>query len=112
MLRITVVDNTDPIVLHAEGKLGGPWVAELEKCWRPTAGSAAGKRVRLDLGGATSVDENAKALLSEMVENGVELQANGPMMTSLVDQIVSHSAVKREEHLNGAVCFAVSDHKG
>ena len=88
MLRITVADNGQPVVLHAEGKLRGPWVADLEKCWRSTANSAPGTRLCLDLGGVTSVDENGKALLLAMVEKGVQLRANGPMMTSLVEQIV------------------------
>ena len=99
MLRITVDDNADPIVLRAEGKLRGPWVAELEKCWRSTAGSAAGKRIHLDLRGVMSVDQNAKTLLSEMVEDGVELRANGPMMTSVVEEIVSLTRQRKDRSI-------------
>jgi hypothetical protein len=99
MLRITVDDNADPIVLRAEGKLRGPWVAELEKCWRSTAASAAGKRIRLDLRGVMSVDQNANTLLSEMVEDGVELCADGPMMTSLVEQIVSPARQRKDRSI-------------
>src|ERR1019366_6050608 len=99
MLRITVDDNADPIVLRAEGKLRGPWVAELEKCWRSTAASAAGKRIRLDLRGVMSVDQNANTLLSEMVEDGVELCADGPMMTSLVEQIVFPARQRKDRSI-------------
>ena len=102
MLRITVEDNADPIALRAEGKLSGPWVAELERCWRSTADGATGKRVCVDLGSVTFVDQNGKTLLSEMIERGVQLRATGPMMTSLVEQLVSDSTMKREEHWRGA----------
>ena|ERR1035437_2288719 len=102
MLRITVEDNADPIALRAEGKLCGPWVTELEKCWRSTADGATGKRICVDLEAVTFVDQNGKTLLSEMIERGVQLRATGPMMTSLVEQLVSDSTKKREEHWHGA----------
>jgi len=44
--------------------------------------------ISLDFGGVTSVDKDGKPLLSEMVAKGVQLQADGPMMTS-VENIVS-----------------------
>ena len=50
--------------------------------------------IRLDLGGVASIDKNAKALLSEMVAKGVQLQADGPMMTSVAERIISDSKEK------------------
>ena len=48
--------------------------------------------IRLDLGGVTFVDKNAKVLLSEMVANGVHIQADGPMMASVAERIISDIA--------------------
>jgi len=87
-------------VLRAEGKLIGPWVEELEKCWRSTTNGAAGKCIRLDLEGVTFSDQNAKALLVKMFEDGVELRAGGPMMNSLVGEITSRSARSRGKYFS------------
>ncbi len=69
--------------MYASGRLTGSLVSELENCWKDIPSFDASHPIRLDLGGVTFVDKNAKALLSEMVANGVQPQADGPMMTSV-----------------------------
>ena len=34
MLRITIHDDPGSLTFQLEGKLAGPWVAELEDCWQ------------------------------------------------------------------------------
>ena len=81
---------------------------ELEKCWRSTANGAAGKCIRLDLEGVTFSDQNAKALLVKMFEDGVELRAGGPMMNSLVGEITSRSARSRGKYFVNRLLFAAA----
>src|SRR5271157_2936163 len=90
MLRVTVEERGDRVVFRVEGKLRGPWVIELERCWRSTTTHAKGKSFSVDLDGVTFVDDQGKALLTEMDTAGVELIANGWMMRSTVQQIAAH----------------------
>ena len=79
----------DQVVFRVEGKLKGPWVFELERCWRSNSIRATGKTFRVDLEGVDFVDAQGKALLTEMARAGVELIATESMMRSTVQQIVA-----------------------
>lgn len=89
MLRITAQERSTAITLVLEGKCRGPWVEELERCWRKTVASAPGKKLRVDLEKVGFVDERGKELLAEMYAGGVELDAAGLMMASLVEEIAA-----------------------
>jgi hypothetical protein len=89
MLRITVDQLSDPIVLKLEGKLRGPWVTELEHCWQSMRRDCAGKRLRVELSDVTFVEEPGKILLAEMVHSGTDLVATGPMMKSILEEITA-----------------------
>ena len=73
-----------------EGKLRGPWVIELERCWRSTTSRMKGKSFSLDLDGVTFVDELGKVLLRQMGSAGVESIANEWIVCSTVEQIAAH----------------------
>jgi hypothetical protein len=89
MLRITAREDSAAITLVLEGKCRGPWVEELEACWRKAAASARGRKLRVDLEKVGFVDERGKQLLAEMYTAGVEFCATGLMMTSLVEGIAA-----------------------
>jgi anti-anti-sigma regulatory factor len=89
MLRVTVEEKDDQIVFRVEGKLKGPWVTELERCWRSTTDHGPGKTFVVDLDDMDFVDDQGKALLRQMAEAGVELIASGLMMRPLVEKITA-----------------------
>lgn len=89
MLRVTLEEWGEHIVFRVEGKIKGPWVIELERCWRSTSSRAIGKTFGVDLDGVDFVDDQGKALLTEMAGAGVELIATESMMRSTVQQIVA-----------------------
>jgi hypothetical protein len=64
MLRITVHDAIDHVKLKLEGKLSGPWVADLDECWRATSPTLAGRELRLDLTAVDHIDTAGKYLLA------------------------------------------------
>jgi len=88
MLRVTVEERGDQVIFRAEGKLKGPWVIELERCWRSMRDRATGKTFGIDLDGVDFVDSRGRTLLLKMARAGVELIATDPMMRSTVQQIV------------------------
>jgi ABC-type transporter Mla MlaB component len=98
MLRVTVEESGDQVVLRLEGKLRGPWVTELERCWRSTSDHATGKTFVVDLDDMGFVDDQGKALLKEMAEAGVELIASGLMMRPLAEEIMAAHSVNSMEN--------------
>ena len=75
MLRVTIQDNPTALTVQLEGKLAGPWVRELARCWRRTVADRGRPVVRVDLEALTSIDEAGKRLLAAMHVRGVELVA-------------------------------------
>jgi len=97
MLRITIQEGPATVTLVLEGKCRGPWVDELEQCWRKTAAMALGRALRVDLDRVGFVDEHGKELLAEMYSAGVVLYATGLMMTSLVEEIEKRLSQKARQ---------------
>jgi len=95
MLRITTQTQPTTITLVLEGKCRGPWVDELERCWRKMAEIAPGKKLRVNLGNVGFVDERGRELLGEMHAAGVQLVADGLMTASLVEEIVARRSSKQ-----------------
>jgi anti-anti-sigma regulatory factor len=96
MLRVTVEERGDRVDFKIEGKLRGPWVPELERCWRSTASHTHAKLFSVDLDGVDFIDDQGKALLTKMAAAGVELTATGCGMRSIVQQIAAVSSRLRD----------------
>jgi anti-anti-sigma regulatory factor len=97
MLKITRRDEAGTAVIQVEGKLAGPWVKELEHCWR-SAGAEQTHPVRVDLTAVSFIDEAGEALLRTMHREHVELKAKGCFTTCLIQairQAIGHSERKQ-----------------
>jgi hypothetical protein len=95
MLKITIHDTPEALQLQLEGKLSGPWVAELESCWRTVASTMSGRRLAVDLRDVTFVDNAGRYLLALLHHSGAELEAGDPMMQALVREITQPSGAPR-----------------
>ena len=73
MLRISEFHLPSPssVVLRLEGRLAGPWVAELSQACEHVLG--AGQALKLDLAEVDYLDASALALLSSLQSRGVIL---------------------------------------
>jgi hypothetical protein len=85
MLKITTHRSDDSMRITVEGRLVGPWIGELERCWRESQQSAAGRRLIVDLTSVTFVEQEGKALLTRIYQAGAELLATGCCMKSIVE---------------------------
>ena len=85
MLKITTHTSDDATRITLEGRLVGPWIEELERCWREAEQTAAGRRLIVDLTGVTFVEPEGKALLTRIYQAGAELIASGCCMRSIVE---------------------------
>ena len=91
MLRITIHDAPPTLTFRLEGRLVGPWVRELEECWR---GALAGRRkptFRVDLTEVTSLDAAGQACLAALHRQGAEFVAADCLMKAVVAEITRAS---------------------
>src|SRR5206468_7169558 len=86
MLRITVTTRHDQTTLALEGRLTGPWVDELARCWEGLpARDLRATDVQLD--GVTFIDPAGKALLRRMHDQGATLSSCGCMTRAILEEI-------------------------
>lgn len=85
MLRISIEYRADSTTLRLEGKLVGPWIPELEHCWRGVTDTAKPAHLIVDLNGVSWVDPAGRALLREIHRSGATLEGRG-----LLSQLFTH----------------------
>ncbi len=90
LLRLTISEQGNGMVLRLEGRLVGPWTSVVERCWRDAAARTA-KLIVIDLNAVTFIDASGKALLGEMHDSGALLQARAPLNAYIVEQIRTNS---------------------
>lgn len=88
MLKITIQTTDDAARIGLEGRLTGPWLAELDRAWLGLHPPGGGRRL-VDLTGVTFIDREGKALLTRMWREGAELLAAGCCTKSIVEEITS-----------------------
>jgi hypothetical protein len=88
MLKITQHRDaaSESLLLMLEGRLAGPWVEELDKCWRLEMAIPPSHTV-VDLTGVTFVDAEGKLLLARMSQQGAQLHAVGCLTKCIVEEI-------------------------
>jgi anti-anti-sigma regulatory factor len=99
MLRITIHNEPARRTFQLEGKLAGPWVDELERCWQSTLATPGGPAIRFDLSGVTFIDAAGKGFLAERYADGAELIVAGCQMRALAAEIAN--APKANAQRNG-----------
>lgn len=88
MLKITEQKDeaTQRVALVIEGRLAGPWVAELEAYCRGVSENRQ-RRTMIDLTGVTFIDAAGRALLARLWQDGAELRASGCLTRCVVEEI-------------------------
>ena len=94
MLRITPIQTRRITTLKLEGKLSGPWVDELGRCW---AGLARKKvPVRIDLRDVTFLDRLGRDLLLRMERRGTPLLECSEFLRDLLHPDGRRQAKRRQ----------------
>jgi anti-anti-sigma regulatory factor len=98
MLRITINQSEQDAVIKLEGKVAGPWVAELSRTWKEQAPLLASRKLSLDLRDITYSDASGKQALREIYEQtGARLLTGTPMTRFLAEEVMRGAA-----HTNGS----------
>ena len=92
MLRITIDENPESVTLRLEGKLIGPWVEEVEQCWRKVFATVGPRMVLVDLSAVDFVDRAGRLLLARMEAAGFRIDASGSIREYLVERVSQDSS--------------------
>ena len=95
MLKITLHDSAREFRLKLEGRLSGPWVNELEQCWKTASSTTEGRKTVLDLGEVDFIDPEGQSLLAHMHTEGVELEAVTPLICAVLQEVCQASPCAR-----------------
>jgi hypothetical protein len=94
MLKISMNHGTALATLKVEGRVVGPWAAELGKTWRHLWALSK----QLDLRGVTYVDSNGARILREIVNaTGAEVCADSPLTQYFANQAKRDMALEPAE---------------
>ena len=77
MLRISILDTPSQRRLLIEGKLIGPWAAELARVWRQATIDLHGRALIIDAKGLTAITEDGENVLLELMKEGASFRSSG-----------------------------------
>jgi anti-anti-sigma regulatory factor len=87
MLKITTLIHAASTTFKLEGRLAGPWVQELKRCWDSVVDTTTNHPLTVDLSAVTYVDSEGKDLLKKLHQEGAKLVASGCLTSCLVREI-------------------------
>jgi anti-anti-sigma regulatory factor len=97
VLRITVEQSSEAVVLKLEGRLTGPWVEELDRVWEQTAPALHQRRLSLDLRETTFADAGGIRILHAIYsQTGARILAGTPWTQYLADEITANNSNSME----------------
>jgi hypothetical protein len=76
MLKITITDFSDVQKWSLQGRVVGPWAAELKSRWREAGDVGKTRRCVVELIDVTSIDPEGEAVLAEIMSQGVKFIAS------------------------------------
>jgi hypothetical protein len=83
-----------------EGRVAGPWAAELSRTWTELAPSVGKRKLSIDLRNTTYADGPGILVLREIYSQAVaELVTSTPWTQYLAEEVTRATVVKNEEEL-------------
>jgi len=100
MLRITVEENPNAVVIKLEGRITGPWAAELGRLWEEKAPEVGEKKLSLDLRETTFADAGGMRILKAIYsQTGASLLTGTPWTQYLAEEVASKNP--EQENMEG-----------
>jgi hypothetical protein len=80
VLRITIDDEANPVRLKLEGRIVGPWVAELDRTWHSLSPSLRERKLCVDLCGVSYIDHEGRRILADIYrQTQAQFETDTPM---------------------------------
>jgi hypothetical protein len=88
-LKITIQDGDKELGITLEGRVAGPWVAELNRVWVETVPQLGSRILSIDLRNVTYADASGKKVLREIyAQTHAKLIASSPWAQYLAEEIM------------------------
>ena len=80
MLRITINEEPKKVTLKLEGRVVGPWVAELDRTWHSLRAPLENKALCIDLCGVSYIDREGRKVLADIYrQTRAQFEADTPL---------------------------------
>ena len=97
-LRITVQENATELVIKFEGRLAGPWAAELDRLWVDTKSALGERKLALDLCDTTFADAGGiRALRAIYSQTQAAILTSTPWTQYLAGEVTRESLQSTDE---------------
>ena len=87
MLKISIEEHPTRRSLIVEGKLVGPWAAELKSACEKAYADLSGRELVLDMRHLTAISQEGENVLLELMSNGVRFRCSGIFTKHVVKQL-------------------------
>jgi hypothetical protein len=87
VLRITITDEPQEQRWTLQGRLSGPWVAQLKSNWEKSHGPNGDRKCVVDVSGVTFVDLDGERVLAAMMRHGAEFIATGVYTKHILEML-------------------------
>jgi hypothetical protein len=88
MLKISIIDDHTQRRLIVEGKLVGPWVAELRGACENANTEVLDRKLVIDMRHVTAISQEGENVLFELIQQGVKFHCRGVFTKHVLKQIV------------------------
>jgi ABC-type transporter Mla MlaB component len=87
VLRITINEEPDKVMLKLEGRIVGPWTAELDRTWHSLGPSLNDKTLSVDLCGVSYIDRDGRGVLADIYRHThARFEVDTPLMEYFVQE--------------------------
>jgi hypothetical protein len=87
MLKISIIEGHTQRRLIVEGKLVGPWAAELRGACERANTDLFGRKLVVELKHVTAIGQEGENVLFELIQKGVKFRCRGVFTKHVVKQI-------------------------
>lgn len=102
-LRITVEENAEEMIIKLEGRVTGPWVAELDRLWAQASPMLASRQLSLDLRETTYADAGGvRALQAIYSQTKAAILTSTPWTQYLAEEVAGKSHKQSDTEVTNA----------
>ena len=88
MLKISIHDTPSHRRLMLEGRLIGPWVAELRSACKEAAADLHGRELIVEMNNLSAVSQEGENVLLELLSEGIKFRCHGVFTKLILRQLV------------------------
>jgi anti-anti-sigma regulatory factor len=89
MLRTMIAESAFQQTWTLQGRLCGPWAADLQRLWQERCNARAGRECVVNLEGVYCVDEAGEEVLRSMAGEGAHLVASRAYMKYILEGLLA-----------------------